>query len=83
MSLCNLSFTILGGTSKTSGRFSCFPNLYQFIKLEEGLGIESLEDDIGLTKNEFLQLASNDIYQNDFLRRKFTDILTNRLPVAY
>ena len=33
--------------------------------------------------NEFLQLASDDIYQNDFLKRKFTDILTNRLPVAF
>jgi len=50
---------------------------------EEDLGIESLEDDIGLTKNEFLQLASDDIYQNDFLKRKFADILTNRLTVAF
>jgi hypothetical protein len=73
----------LGGTSKASGRFYRFPNLYQFIKLEEDLGIELLEDDIGLTKNEFIQLASDDIYQNDFLRRKFTDILTNRLTVTY
>jgi hypothetical protein len=50
---------------------------------EEDLSIESLEDDIGLTKSEFLELAADDIYQNDFLKRKFTDILTNRLKVAF
>jgi hypothetical protein len=50
---------------------------------EEDLGIESLEDDIGLSKSEFIQLASDDIYQNDFMKRKFTDILTNRLKVAF
>jgi len=50
---------------------------------EEDLGIESLEDDIGLSKSEFIQLVSDDIYQNDFMKRKFTDILTNRLKVAF
>ena len=50
---------------------------------EEDLGIESLEDDIGLSKSEFLELASDDIYQKDFMKRKFTDILTNRLKVIF
>ena len=49
---------------------------------EEDLGIDMLEEDLGITKNELLELVSDDIYQNDFLKRKFTDILTNRLIVA-
>ena len=50
---------------------------------EEDLDIKFFEDEIGLSKDEFLQLASDDLYQNDFLKRKFTDILTNRLSVAF
>ncbi|WP_075980803.1 hypothetical protein [Bacillus massilinigeriensis] len=43
----------------------------------------SQEEEMGLTKNEFLELASDDIYQNNFLKRKVTGILTNRLNVAF
>lgn len=73
------------GVSLTFNVFGSPKEAAEFIiqTYEEDLGIESLEDDIGLTKNEFLQLASDDIYQNDFLKRKFTDILTNRLKVAF
>jgi hypothetical protein len=50
---------------------------------EEELGIELLEEDIEISKNEFLKLVDNDIYENEFMKRKFTDILTNRLNVAF
>jgi hypothetical protein len=50
---------------------------------EEDLGIEMLEDDIGLTKGEFIDLAGEEIYRNDFMKRKFTEILTNRLKVTF
>lgn len=53
------------------------------VSYEEGLGIDSLEDEIGLSKNEFLQLADSEIYENDFMKRKFTDILTNQLKTTF
>ena len=73
------------GVSLTFNVFGSPKEAVNFIiaTYEEDLSIESLEDDIGLTKSEFLELAADDIYQNDFLKRKFTDILTNRLKVAF
>lgn len=50
---------------------------------EEDLTIESLEEDIGMAKSQFLELTSDEIFQNDFMKRKFTDILTNRLNVTF
>jgi hypothetical protein len=50
---------------------------------EEDLGIDFLEDDIGLTKSQFLDLAGEEIYSNEFMKRKFTDILTNKLKVTF
>lgn len=50
---------------------------------ETYLGIESLEEDLGLTKNEFLKIAGKDIYQNDFMKRIFREALTNRMKIFF
>ncbi len=50
---------------------------------EDDLDIKDLEDEIGLTKNDFIKLAKDDIFHSAFMRRKFTDILTNRLRVTF
>ncbi|MCD8511854.1 MAG: hypothetical protein LRY73_19705 [Bacillus sp. (in: Bacteria)] len=42
---------------------------------EENLGLDSLEDDIGISKKEFIRLSGDEIYRNEFMRRKFADIL--------
>lgn len=49
---------------------------------EEDLDIEMLEDDLGIAKGEFINLASDELYTNEFMKRKFTDILTNRLMIS-
>ena len=49
---------------------------------EEDLDIKMLEEDIGITKEEFINLASDDLYANEFMKRKFTEILTNRLIIS-
>jgi len=50
---------------------------------EEDLDIKMLEDDLGINKQEFFDLANDEIYTNEFMRRRFTDILTNRLNVTF
>ena len=49
----------------------------------DSLGIDSLEEDIGISKAEFLAIATDDIYENEFMKRRFTDILTNRLKITF
>lgn len=49
---------------------------------ENDLDIGILEDDIGFTKEEFLRFSSDEIYDNEFMKRKFTDILLDRLTVT-
>jgi|SRR5699024_8490586 len=48
---------------------------------EEDLEIEMLESDLAISKEQFIALSSDDIYTNEFNRRKFT--LTNRLAVTF
>ncbi|MED3564386.1 hypothetical protein [Bacillus xiapuensis] len=50
---------------------------------EEDLGIDFLENDLGITKNELLKISGEEIFKNAFMKRRFTDILTNRLKVAF
>jgi len=50
---------------------------------EDDLDIEMLEIDLDVNKEEFLMLASDDLYTNEFMKRKFTDILTNRLSITF
>lgn len=50
---------------------------------EEDLNIQMLEEDLGISKEDFLKLASDDIYSNDFMKHKFTDILTNKLIISF
>ncbi|MCD8509747.1 MAG: hypothetical protein LRY73_07640 [Bacillus sp. (in: Bacteria)] len=50
---------------------------------EENLGLDTLEDQIGISRKEFIRLSGDEIYSNEFMRRKFADILTNRLKVAF
>lgn len=45
---------------------------------EEMLGIETLEEDLGVSKEEWIDITSH-VYENEFMKRRFTDILTNRL----
>ncbi|KEF39648.1 hypothetical protein M670_00669 [Schinkia azotoformans MEV2011] len=45
---------------------------------DEMLGIETLEEDLGVSKEEWIAITSH-VYENEFMRRRFTDILTNRL----
>lgn len=49
---------------------------------EAHIGIEQLEHDLGFSQEELIQIASDDIFQNDFMKRKFTDLLTNRLAIT-
>jgi hypothetical protein len=81
----NENWEELNGVSLTFYVFATPKEAANFIvaTYEDDLGIESFEDDIGLTKAEFLKLAGDDIFHNEFLSRKFTDILTNRLNVAF
>ncbi|OLS40824.1 hypothetical protein [Bacillus sp. MRMR6] len=81
----NESWNELSGVSLTFNVFGSPKEAANFIvaTYEEDLGIESLVDDIGLTKEEFLKVADDDIFHNEFLNRKFTDILTNRLNVTF
>lgn len=73
------------GISLSVNVFSSPKETVNFIiaSYEEDLGIESLEEELGLTKNELLELASDEIYQNQFMKRKFTEIITNRLNVTF
>ncbi|MDQ1002640.1 hypothetical protein QFZ28_003040 [Neobacillus niacini] len=75
----------LTGVSLTVNVFGSPKEAASFIvaTYEEDLGIELLEVDIGLTKSEFLKLTDDEIFKNEFLKRKFTDLLTNRLNVAF
>lgn len=50
---------------------------------EEDLDIEMLESDLGVTKEEFIAFGGEDIYTSPFMKRKFTEILTNRLSVVF
>jgi hypothetical protein len=70
-----LSFNVFGSPIEAAD--------YIVKSYEEDLGIDFLEDDIGLTKSQFLELAGEEIYSNEFMKRKFTEILTNRLKVTF
>jgi hypothetical protein len=52
-------------------------------EFEDSLGIDSLEEDIGISKDEFLSISTDDIFENEFMKRRFTDILTNRLKITF
>lgn len=41
--------------------------------------LEELESNLNMSLQEFLKLTSDEIYHNEFMKRKFTDILSNRL----
>lgn len=45
------------------------------------LGIESLEEELGLAKDEWLKLTKN-VFESEFMKRRFMDILTDRLYTA-
>lgn len=49
---------------------------------EEDLDINMLENDLGFTKDQLLQLSSDDIYENEFMKRKFVDLITDRLSFS-
>ncbi|MFA9559707.1 hypothetical protein ACERII_20565 [Evansella sp. AB-rgal1] len=49
---------------------------------EEDLGLESLQADIGLSKESFLQLTDDYIYNNQFAQRQFMRIVTQKLNVT-
>ena len=44
----------------------------------EETDISMLEDQLGVTKAEWLDIC-NTVYENDFMKRKFTEILNNRI----
>ena len=44
----------------------------------EEADISMLEDQLGVTKGEWLNICST-VYENDFMKRKFTVILNNRI----
>lgn len=44
----------------------------------EETDISMLEDQLGVTKGEWLNICST-VYENDFMKRKFTEILNNRI----
>lgn len=71
----SLSVNVLGSPKETVN--------FIIATYEEDLGIESLEDELRLSKSELLELASDEIYQNEFMKRKFTEIITNRLNVTF
>lgn len=49
---------------------------------ERIVGIDQLESDLGFTKDELLEIASDNIFHNDFMKRKFADLLTDRLAIT-
>lgn len=49
---------------------------------EEDLDIDMLERDLGFTKEELISIASDEIYESEFMKRKFTDLLTDRLAFS-
>ncbi|MFD0829394.1 hypothetical protein ACT8ZR_27860 [Neobacillus sp. M.A.Huq-85] len=75
----------LNGTAFSFHVFSSPEDAAKYIiqVYEEDLGIDFLENDLGITKNDLLSITSQEIFQNAFMRRRFTDILTNRLKVAF
>lgn len=50
---------------------------------ETNLDSETLESDLGISRDEFILFGGEHIYTNEFMKRKFTDILTNRLTVVF
>ncbi|MDD4494468.1 MAG: hypothetical protein PHV32_09015 [Eubacteriales bacterium] len=44
----------------------------------EQTDISMIEDQLGVTKDEWLNIC-NTVYENDFIKRKFTEILNNRI----
>lgn len=81
------SWTTKKYTSYSINIFTSPYNAAQFIvniyEQDEMLGINALEEEIALSKFEFLQLSGEEIFSNEFLKRKFADILTNRLKVTF
>src|SRR5699024_2349820 len=47
------------------------------------LGIEQLENDIGFTVQQLREISSDAIFTNEFMKRKFIDLLDNRLAIHY
>lgn len=45
--------------------------------------IEMLESDLGVTKEEFVAFGGEEMYTNDFMTQRFTEILTKRLTVVF
>lgn len=45
-------------------------------------GIASLEQDLGFKKDVLLQISGEEIYSNDFMKRKFADLLTDRIVIS-
>lgn len=49
---------------------------------ENILDVNMLENELEMTFNNFLNLQSDEIYENEWLNRRVTNILTNKLPVT-
>ncbi|HLQ74229.1 MAG TPA: hypothetical protein VK125_08360 [Bacillota bacterium] len=47
------------------------------------LGIEQLENDLGFTVQQLREISSDAIFTNEFMKRKFIDLLDNRLAIHY
>lgn len=75
----------LNGTALSFHVFSSPEEAAKYIiqVYEEDLGIDFLENDLGITKNDLLSITGEEIFQNAFMKRRFTEILTNRLKVAF
>lgn len=74
-------------SNKISFSFTIFTSpahlVRELIEVYEELDeIDVMEKELGFTKEQFIELAGDDLYGNEFMRRKFTDILMNRLDIS-
>lgn len=49
----------------------------------EYLGLDQLERDVGFTVEQLQEISSEEIFTNEFMKRKFIDLLDNRIELNY